>query len=340
LGVEAASPGFEIRDAGSQARADHLGGRAALSYSVRAPRSVMRGRSIGMALDASWNFGGTRRRLTPSLHASAVWGNLWSTTLQAGFDTRATSDDLTRGGPLMGTGRAWWTLFQVASPSTSWIQWSLETDTYRDEFGGWSVSGGAGTTVQAGSRLDVSLFLLGSQADDSRLFADEVTGGTQATYGRRYVFSRMDRRQASVQLRTRIALSPDAVVTFYGEPFQATGRAHDFGELVAAGSRALRRYGSDGTTVTLLPDGTREVVDGEETFLLGDYDFRVRSFRGTAVFQWEWRRGSALYLIWQRNNWSLSDRPWSRGGDWLLDSLRDPGQDVLALKLSVLVSPG
>lgn len=39
-----------------------------------------------------------------------------------------------------------------------------------------------------------------------------------------------------------------------------------------------------------------------------NYDFRIRSFRSTGVFRWEWRRGSTLFLIWQRNLSRYDDR--------------------------------
>ena len=47
-----------------------------------------------------------------------------------------------------------------------------------------------------------------------------------------------------------------------------------------------------------------EVTDGAETFYLDDYNFNTVSFRSNLVMRWEFRPGSTLFVVWQRN---LSD---------------------------------
>ena len=88
----------------------------------------------------------------------------------------------------------------------------------------------------------------------------------------------------------------------YAEPFAASGRYYDFGELLAAGTRQRLTYGPDAsTTIATNADGTRAVTVGDAAFSLRTRDFNTLSFRSNVVLRWEWRPGSTLYLVWQKD---------------------------------------
>jgi len=38
--------------------------------------------------------------------------------------------------------------------------------------------------------------------------------------------------------------------------------------------------------------------DGGKTFGFADPDFNFKSLRFNAIFRWEWKPGSAMYLVW------------------------------------------
>ena len=89
---------------------------------------------------------------------------------------------------------------------------------------------------------------------------------------------------------------------WYAEPFAASGRYRNFGELPAAGSQDLRIYGTDGTTIATVDPGKEyQVTDGSDTFTIEQADFNVFSYRTNLVLRWEWRPGSTLFLVWQQN---------------------------------------
>lgn len=55
---------------------------------------------------------------------------------------------------------------------------------------------------------------------------------------------------------------------------------------------------------TCVLDGERYVdFDGDRTsdISFSDEDFTIRSFRMTAVLRWEYRPGSAFFVVWQQN---------------------------------------
>ncbi len=338
VGFNAESPGFEIKDSGILDSADDLELTGGLRYREAGRSGPFRHYTLGLALGAGWNFEGVRQFTSPSLFASGTWDNFWRTWLRVGFQTRALSDDLTRGGPLMGTASAVDATVGLSSSAAAVNQWSLSARSFFDEFGGWSFSVDGWVAVRPSSNLELALSPGYLRASDSRQFFGEMLGSSDATFGRRYVFSRLDRSEIYAQLSASLGLAPDLTVELHAEPFASSGSFLDFGELAEAGGRELRLYGTDGTTVGPTEDGSLIVTDGDETFTLWNSDFNVRSFRTNAVVRWEWRRGSTLFLIWQQNRWY-----WDEQGDLvspgsLFRAVGDVGENILVAKLSYWLS--
>jgi hypothetical protein len=154
----------------------------------------------------------------------------------------------------------------------------------------------------------------------------------------RYVFSDLQRTDLFAQFRAKIAFAPDAVLTLYAEPFVSTGVNGDFGELATPRGKYLSVYGApgSGSRISLLADGAHQVQDGFGTFRIENYDYWVRSFRATGVLRWEWRPGSTVFLIWQKTRWNQLSAYGNVDGGQLFKSLRDPGQDIALVKMSVL----
>lgn len=337
VGGEAFSPGFEIRDAGSQRRADRLETQASLTWRARDGAGLVRDRTFGAWTATGWNFGGVRRHTAVAASGALTWQNLWTTTLEGGLRLPALSDDLTRGGPLMGTPRAGWVDAGLYSSPAAQASWSLLISSLFDEFGSTGISLDGGVRLQATDRLELDLRAGVSEAEDARQFVAAIEGGSPETYGTRWIFARLNRREVYLRLRAKMAFAPDAVLTLYAEPFLASGSFRDFGELTAAGASTLRNYGSGGTRIEWSPYGYWTVNDGTAEFYIGNYDYWLRSFRSNSVFRWEWRRGSTLFLIWQRSLWSWDDEFRTIGPPELLDSLNDPGENVFLAKISVLL---
>ena len=126
----------------------------------------------------------------------------------------------------------------------------------------------------------------------------------------------------------------------YAEPFAASGHFYAFGELDAPRSRRLRVYGSDGTTIDRLPDGSRQVRDGADTFTLRNRDFNTLSFRSNVVLRWEWRPGSTLFVVWQQDRFSSEVRGDRIGASDLFSSLSAPGDNRFLVKASFWVPVG
>lgn len=335
IGAAAESPGFEIRDAGAFRSADDVEAFVNLRFRHLRPGSFYRNYHLALFGNGEWNFEGVRTFNSAGLFAQLTWSNFLRTFLRGRVDFPALSDELTRGGPLMGTPLALNVGLGLANSFAAQTQWSLDTDLHGDEFGGWSAGASTSLTTPIFSHLQLTVSPGYLRSEDTRQFFTSRPGASEATFGRRYIFSLIDRSEIYAQLRLSVAPTPDLTLDLYAEPFASSGRFHDFGELAAAGSSRIRFYGDDGTTIA--PDTVEaalRVVDGEDTFLLHDADFHIRSFRSNAVLRWEWRRGSSLFLIWQQNRFGSLARPDDVSPASLWDSVQDDGEDILTIKLS------
>jgi hypothetical protein len=89
--------------------------------------------------------------------------------------------------------------------------------------------------------------------------------------------------------------------------------------------------------ICLDPSGLQHVdFDGDGTVddSFGDRDFNVRSLVGNLVFRWEYRPGSTLFLVWQRQQASeLDDGRFAFGRD-LSALLTAPAENVFMVKMN------
>jgi hypothetical protein len=188
--------------------------------------------------------------------------------------------------------------------------------------------------VLPGARWQFSISPSYVRQTDPQQYISTLAGGPAETYGQRYIFAYVDRSTWSTPLRLGFTLKPDMNIDVYAEPFAASGRFFDYGELTAARSQLRRLYGTDGTTITVLQDGSRNVTDGATAFTLRNSDFNVRSFRSNIVLRWEYRPGSTLFVVWQqdrRASEAIGDRI---GIGDMFRSLSAPGSNFFAVKLS------
>jgi hypothetical protein len=336
---QARSPGFEINDLGSLRTADDVETRAEFVLRERQGEGAARYWTLGGFANSGWNFGGVRQYTQPGIFFSSTWRNEWRAYLEYAFQTRADSDELTRGGPLMRTAEGWTSRFELAADRTSITQWRLSASMGRSEIDDSSFAVDATLTVKPGTRWEISLTPGYSRVVDHRQFFTTLEGGGAATFGRRYIFSNLDFRTMYAQFRTHLNLTPEFNLGLYAEPFVSSGRFTEPGELPRPGALLLRRYGTDGTTLEQTPEGDFVVTDGTDQFTLENADFNARSFRSTFVLRWEWLQGSSLFFIWQRDFFADLPNGDPVGVVDLMDALRGDQANglttsTLALKLT------
>jgi hypothetical protein len=286
--------------------------------------------------NAGWNFGGVRNYTVTGVFGTLTFRNFWTLDHELDYFTPALSDDQTRGGPLMRTPRSVQGALTLAGRRGARSQWRVSVNGGRDQLEGSVATGSASLSVRPGPRWELSISPRYTHRVSPRQYVATRPGGGAATYGGRYVFAVIERSEVVAPVRLNYAITPDLTVEGYIEPFASSGRYRQFGELAAAGSFDLRRYGEDGTTIA--SDGSvYTVTDGPNAFTFPVPDFDIRSLRSNLVLRWEWRPGSLLYLVWQQNRFENTRPEGNVGLGGLGEAFGAPGDHFFAVKMSYWV---
>ncbi len=328
------TPGLELNDAGRSSTVDDLRSTADLAFRETRRQWLFRSYEIGAGLVNEWNFGGVLQTSSPEILASATWRNYWHTAVEFDWEASVLSDNQTRGGPLMRTGSRRTIEASLSGNPAHRTQWEGDFSYYRDALGGRGHAVSALWSVRPRERWEISLGPDYSRERDTRQFITSRSGGSTATFGRRYIFATVERSELALSFRSNYAFTPNLSLEAYAEPFTASGRFHSYGELASARGSELRRYGAEGTTIERTRDGELEVTDNGDRFTLDLDDFTVRSFRTSTVLRWEWRRGSTVFLVWQQRLSSETTDGRLVGPKGLWDALSARGDNIIAVKVS------
>ncbi|HTR51448.1 MAG TPA: DUF5916 domain-containing protein [Kofleriaceae bacterium] len=327
------SPGFDLNDLGGLASADTIHIYASLTRIITTPSEHVFQWDAGLAASDDWDFGGVRRPAVLYPFADVTLSSFWHGGVGWTVNPPGTSDTLTRGGPKMAEGwqsNAW---AYAATPSGRQNQLSAQVNVYSSHDYANGVVAATQLTWRPEPQLRLDLQPTLTWLATSRQYVDTVTGdgGGVETYGARYIFGHLDRREASCVLRATWALSPELVMTLYAQPFLSIGRYDHIGELAAAGTDDVRWYvqtSSDPATAL------RTIVDGGTTFSIPEPNYTLASLRSTAVLRWELRPGSILYVVWQQQRGGVSApiaQPFHSASPQIIT---DSGIQTVAVKLS------
>ena len=115
-------------------------------------------------------------------------------------------------------------------------------------------------------------------------------------------------------------ITPQLTIQSYAEPFVSAGAYSRFKELVDG--RAAR------------------YADRYAPFAYGtNPDFNYRSFRTTNVLRWEYKPGSALFVVWQQGREDTLEQGRFRFGRDFGGVFDAPGRNVFLVKLSYWINP-
>jgi hypothetical protein len=238
----------------------------------------------------------------------------------------------------MASPRAWSTWFGIDSDRRKLVSVGANVNWDENDAGGWGRSAGLNITYRPSSSVEISSgpnYQRGHQlAQYVGTFQDLVA---TPTFGSRYVFSTLEQKEFSLQTRVNYVLSPKMSLQVYLQPLVSVGDYQTFKELAAPRAFDFTRYGIDRGTIAYDASRRRYTVDpgdGGSEFSFGDPDFNFKSLRLNAIFRWEWKPGSAMYLVWTEQRQD-TEHP----GEFLFNrDLRSvfgaPADDVVLFKIA------
>lgn len=269
--VHAYSPGFETNDAGFMQRADIISVNALTQYVNEQPSKRFRSRTVWMGGWTNRNFDGDTLERGVFGDAFGSFANYWEYRAALFLTPGAFSDQRTRGGPVVRTERSWSSDLSLGSDGRKRFYFSVDGHFEGGEEGSYARSGGVSLNYRPASNLHLSVGPYLSRSHEAHQYVT-ATGGD-------YVFAELEQR--SFELATRVDWTVSSKLSFqlFVQPFLAAGDYHDPHALAAARTANYVPY----------------------TAPLSEPDFNFRSVRGSAVARWEFRPGSALYVVWNEN---------------------------------------
>jgi hypothetical protein len=311
------SPGFESGDLGFTYRTGVNGAHAVLSWRKPTPDRFTRNRQIFGA--KFWTWDANRVVQTDGLFAGShmTFLNYWSLAAQAGLFRRAQDSWQTRGGPAMISPATGILYVNVNSDDRKPVVVSFNVGYNRDEYEGHSHEGGVSIDLKPVSSLRISVGPSFSRSRSSAQYVrTDEDPAAQATSGSRYIFSNLDQTQFSMSTRATWVISPRMSLQVYSQPLLATGDYWNFKALAAP------------RTFEFTPE-----AQGPE-----NPDFNFKSLKVNAVFRWEWRLGSTLYVVWTDQREDFRNAGHFRFGRDARHLFGAPADDVLMVKVSYWIS--
>jgi len=303
------TPGFEANDLSFVTRTDYIWYNANVFRSFTKPTSWYRDLALIAGGQEQHNFDGdiTDRQLHFFVGMTAR--NFWNFNTFYLYRPDLLDDRLLRGGPV------------VEKPGVDVLGWNMGTDGRgrvsffsfgeyaKNKLGGHGKNAGASITYRPAPNATLTL---GPSWNDSRSILQYVRRFADPTntafYGSRYVLASIDQKQLSLETRLSWTFSPTTSFELFAQPLLASGDYFDFKEYDAPRSLDVSVYGRDRGTITEVagptPDAASTIQidpDGAgpaTTMQFGNPDFNFRSLRGNAVFRWEFRPGSVMYVAW------------------------------------------
>jgi hypothetical protein len=306
--LNARTPGYESNDYAFQRSADYIWYNANLMrFGSRRTKWYQTMFAI-LGAQSQQNFEGDRTQLQYHEFLNVQTHQFWTINQFIIVRPSTLDDRLLRGGPVVRVPTSRYAELDLSSDSRHMVQGELGANQYWDQLGGRASGVNLSATVRPVSNASVSLGPSLNWSRSPMQFVTAVDDPTATAFsGSRYVLSTLKQQTIGLDTRLSLTYSPTMSLELYVQPFFAAAHYYDFKEFAAPRTTALRVYGRDQGTIsstvgkggvatqyTIDPDGGGAAAP----FRLDNPDLTEASLRGNAVFRWEYRPGSVLYIAW------------------------------------------
>ena len=361
-GVAWRSPGFEINDLGFMRAADGINQFTWVAYQRRNPFKIFDRLNLNGNQRLDWDYDGNFLGSELNVNGNAQFRNKGNASLGLTRSGERTSNTELRGGP----SSRW--------PGSWSVNASLGTDRRKKLFGSVGFSGLRGDEGSEDTREVWAAFTwrpsdaLRLQLEPSyvrseremqyidTVMIDTVTvegangalggGAKRVAVGDRYLFGTIDQETTTLTLRLDYSIGPDLTIQLYASPFISNGRYRQLKRITNPRAGAYRdrfdTFGDERSSFDPADDVFRfdEDGDGVADYELSNPDFDVRELNTNLVVRWEYRPGSAAFLVWSqvRDEGTLfrDDPGYGRDLDRLFAA---PAHNVVLVKISKWFSP-
>jgi hypothetical protein len=287
------SPGFEINDIGFLRQADQQQWTSWANLAFRTPNRVFQ--------TLRWNFNNwnywtadglpTEHAFNTNVHTqfnNRWWLHLGVTLGQLG---ETYCDRCARGGPAIRQDRVIAPWAGIQGDERKALVPSLWTNFASGDQGrSRTVRVEPALLIKVASRFSTSLGVSWEQNLNDLQYYGTFTDAVAVSH---YTFAHLEQQTLSLTLRLGYTFTPTMTLQLYASPFVSKGTYSNVREVADARARAYdERYRPYGDAAVAADPG----------------GFNVQEFRSNVVFRWEYRPGSALFLVWSQGRQYSADR--------------------------------
>jgi hypothetical protein len=272
-------------------------------YRITKPFWIFRSVSINTNHWTGFDFGLNYQGYGGNVNGNASLKNLWGFGAGLNWETPTVETSLLRGGPAFMVPGNWRPWVYVETDSRKKLSFSVNGYGNRAYDGHGSMKGMEISAIYKPiNALSISLSPNVTSSFSNLQYIEKTSYQSQD----RYVFGAIDQTVLGISLRVNLTLTPTLTIQYWGQPFMASGHFSNFKYITdpMARSYADRFQNYTDAQLTSFPlDGYSDVdenLDSEIDYTIDYPDFNVKEFKSNLVIRWEYRPGSALFLVWSQ----------------------------------------
>ena len=325
------TPGFEVNDLGVMPRADGVTTAGWIGWNGFKSSRVARNWESWFNAWAGWTMGRERRLLGKSIFSRVSLHNYWEIEGSIEHNSPILDVAALRGGPALRAPERVGGWLRIGSDSRKAIVGSLQARGARSlgDDAGRSLSLTPEVRARVGLRTQLAIAPSVTWWRNTQQYVATVESPARD----RYVAGDLLQSSASVTMRASHAFSSNLTLQLYAQPFLSAGEYSRLGEVVAAGAGTREQRVRDFAGLAIDGDDVRaSTAEGIVEFERPDYSFA--EVRSNAVLRWQYRPGSALFLVWSQERTHDGEATGFEPAPQARALLRREGTNVFLIKVS------
>ena len=336
VGTSGKSPGLELNDLGFVPESDSWETFASLGYNRYKPKGVIRNLRLETELWDARNFKPERIGYGLSGNAFLLFMNYWSLQTSLERNAHSLSPSALRGGPSLWVAGSWEGSAGFSTDYRKRVFMDLNAEYEKGDEGLSSTSISGSITWRVRQNLSLEFGPELSLEKDPLQYIDTFKEGLSSP---RYLFGKIDHKTLGLTVRGDLALSPTLTLQLYAQPFVSSGEFSQFREVLSSrAEKESQRWHKFSPSESLLSDGVYSLTRPGENLplVVKNPDFNFRQFKLNLVLRWEFRPGSALFLVWNQGRGDYAHQGRFRYFQDLSDLFGTHPRDVFLIKISYL----
>ena len=295
------SPGLELNDMGFLSMADFISQKAQINYNESEPGSFYREYHSHIELVNQWNFGGLNTKNTYMLSNSIQFTNNWHYSMWVFRQHSAIDTRELRGGPALRMSPFW---HFGSSINTDWskkVVFQIEASrsvSPSDFSSDYRVS--PGLFFKINSKINLQSNFSYSVNDYNLMYVNTLDYAND----KRYIMGKLNQETMNMTIRFNYNITPNISLQYYGSPFFTQG---NYSEMKRITNPMAESFNNRFETIKnenisfLDAENKYRVTEGSGSYDFDNPDFNVKELNSNLVFRWEYKPGSALFLVWSHH---------------------------------------